>query len=334
MFIVEGLDYAGKSTALGRIQQLIRDQRWGRWYGTKEIAEIQRWGKLPPDFDYCDSYVRAIGRQQICDRFVLSELAYGEVFRGGPNAKFDTHARRRVQRALNATGSVTLLVKTDWASTERRAQVRCLSEFDAAMKVRQTYDAGTAAFQNALKDLAIGRRGGSFLGEYDTSEDIERTDQVDEEAIAWYVQQWKSHVERAQMISRLCPKSWGYLWPKILLVGEAASSASDNFPFCGDQGSARTLTYLLDLAGIGEKDLYLWNAYRYNKAPLLTKAGVTALAPKVTVALGLLAHEYLVKLDVPHFTFPHPQWVGRFHRKEMDVWATKLKTLVTPALQS
>lgn len=339
MFIVEGLDYAGKTTALELIRRIVREQRWSRWYGSSKVHEIQKWGKLPKDFDYCKTYIEAALGAQLCDRFVLSELAYGEVFRGGPNPKFDTHARRRVQRALNATGSVTLLVKADWATTERRAKERCLSEFDAAMKMRQTYDAGTTAFQHALMDITIGRRGGSYLGEYNTSDSVREPgisdamyEAIQEDVLAWYVCQWQVHLERAQLLHRLCPQSWGYLWPKILFVGESVTHPTDSAPYSGDDGESRTFTELLNMAGIGEKDLYLWSAHTFRGQPLLTREGVTALQPKAIITLGRSAHEHLTSINIPHAEFPNPQWIGRFHRKEMNEWASRLKTLVLPAL--
>lgn len=347
MFIVEGLDYAGKTTVLETLQRKVREQRWERWYGTKRVSEIQRWGKLDADFDYCRSYIMAAHGAQLCDRFVLSELAYGAVFRGGANAKFDSHARRRVARELNVTGSVTLLVKADWETTEVRARERCLSEFDAAMKVRQTYDAGTAEFQRALDDRALGRRGGSYLGEYDTSLHIvrehakagdspgdaaARARAASDDVLDWHLQHWRMHLERSAAVEKLCPQSWGYLWPKILFVGENINHPTSCRPFAGDNGASRTLTDLLDTADLGEKDLYFWNSYRFNGPALLTKEGVALLAPKIIVALGKEAAEHLTALNLQHVEFPHPQWIGRFHRKEMTEWGLKLKALVAPAL--
>lgn len=335
MFIVEGLDYAGKSTVLQRLQHIVRKQRWERWFGHKQVADIQRWGKLPSDFDYCQSYMFAAHKEQLCDRFVLSELAYGEVFRGGPHALFDSHARRRVQRELNLTGTVTLLVKAGWETTLHRAAERCLSEFDAAMKVKQTYDAGTKAFQNALNDLALGRKGGSFLGEYDSSAASECDDKAAvDDVLEFYLLQWKLHLERSREVQRACPKSWGYLWPRVLFVGENINHATSPRPFAGSDASSRTLSDLLDLAQVGEKDLYFWNAYDYNGNPLLTREGVAVLRPELVVALGQQASDYLTTLKIKHAGFPHPQWIGRFHRKEMVEWAQGLKALLTPVLRS
>lgn len=346
MFIVEGLDYAGKTTVLETLQRLVRKQRWERWFGHKYISEIQKWGKLPVDFEYCQQYIIATHSAQLCDRFVLSELAYGEVFRGGAHPLFDSHARRRVQRELNVSGSVTLLVKADWETTLDRSKQRCLSEFDAAMKIRQTYDAGTVAFERALQDRALGRRGGTYLGAYDTSRRImmehagkdeslgdirARHDAACEDVLLWYMEQWKLHLIRSQAIQKACPHSWGYLWPKILFVGETVGQPSPR-PFNGDNGASRTLTDLLDHADIGEKDVFFWNAYTFRGNALCSKDGVAALAPKMVVALGKEAHEHLEALDIAHVEFPHPQWIGRFHHSEIASYGQKLRALVAPAL--
>jgi thymidylate kinase len=341
MFIVEGLDYAGKTTVLDTLQRKVRQQRWDRWYvGGKQISELQRWGKLPADFEYCEQYIVAANGAQLCDRFVLSELAYGEVFRGGANAKFDSHARRRVQRELNLLGSVTLLVKCDWESTESRARQRCLSEFDAAMKVRQTFDAGTAAFQTALKDLALGRRGGSFLGEYDSSarhcydymskgestgDAMVKYKAAVDDVLEWYLLQWKMHLERSSLVMRKCPQGTGYLWPRIVFVGENINHPTSQRPFDGKAGASRTMTELLDMADIGEKEVFFWNAYTYRGNQLASKEGIALLAPKVVVAMGKEAHEHLVAIGVKHVEFPHPQWIGRFHRGDMMRYAGMLK---------
>jgi len=348
MFIVEGLDYAGKTTVLESLQKKIRAGRWERWFGNKCISEVQRWGKLPADFNYCTAYIVACHSAQLCDRFVLSELAYGTVFRGGPNAKFDSHARRRVQRELNVTGSVTLLVKADWETTEVRAKQRCLSEFDAAMKIRSTYEQGTSAFAAALDDLALGRKGGTFLGEYDTSlhimrehgprdesslDKLARFKEACEDRLDWYLEAWRMHLQRSQQVLKVCPQSWGYLWPKILFVGENINHPTSPRPFAGDNGASKTLTELLDLAQIGEKDCYYWNAYTFKGNPLLSKEGVAVLAPKIVVALGKEAHEACEALKIKHVELPHPQWIGRFAHNNLGDYAAQLKALVAPALR-
>ena len=347
MFIVEGLDYAGKTTVLETLQKKIKAQRWQRWFGHPYIHEIQKWGKLPADFNYCEAYIVAAHSAQLCDRFVLSELAYGDVFRSGPNPKFDSHARRRVQRELNVTGSVTLMVKADWETTSQRAQLRCTSEFDAAIKAGNQYGPMTTAFDRALKDIAVGKRGGSYLGELDTSKrhclEYQKAGESTGDAYARYMaayedvldfhlEQWRLHLTRSNEVMQACPKSWGYLWPKVLFVGEACNGPDDRRPFAGNDSSSRTLSDMLDLADIGEKDCYFWNAYTHKGNPLTTKSGVVTLRPKLVVALGKIAHEHLNVIGVKHLEFPHPQWIGRFHHKEIDIWASKLRALLSPVL--
>lgn len=336
MFIVEGLDYAGKTTALEITRQQVIAQRWCRWCGPclkHTIDQVQTWGRLPDDFDYCRSYILSAHGAQLCDRFVLSELVYGNLFRSGPNPKFNSHARRRVQRELNITGSVTALVTADWLTTQRRARARCKSDYDKAMRLMGTYITGTQLFGEALADRALGTRGGEFLGVLDTSDSrVAAQPDAVPNAIAWMLERWRACLERSREVQRICPKSWGYLWPRVLLVGENINHPNVDRPFAGDAGASQTLTDLLDGADVGERDIYLWNAYNYDRSPLLTAEGVALLRPRIVVALGRQAALYLKGVGIAHLEFPHPQWIGRFHRKEIDTWAMKLRAILAPYL--
>ncbi len=326
MFIVEGADFVGKTTFLNQARTKINRAKWPRWYG-RDVIKIQHWGRLPENFNYGQSYLDAVTKGgQLSDRFALSELAYGAAFRNGVNPKFTPHLRRLVARELNRAGSVQVLLRANVDSIARRMIER--GRDDMCQTVGH-YNAINQYYDVALKDLALGRRGVTYLSEIDTSDGNE--DAV-AQALTWSLDVWRMHLDRSMTITGFAPQSWGYLWPKILLVGEQVGGDITGMrPFAGFNGCSKTLSDLLDFAGVGERSLYLVNAYD-NDGDELDPRAIIWLSPKIVIALGESAAKYLHKHNITHHKFPHPQYLRRFESQRLPEWGVRLRALVAGAL--
>lgn len=326
MLIFEGADFVGKSTLLAAARAEAQRRRWDRlpevlWRRMQQ--EPQRWGKLKPDFDYHLGYLRGTYGPLFCDRFTLSELAYGDVYRGGPHPKFTPHRQRQAARAVNQQGGLQLYVDSDEPSARRRMAARgrdemCL-DLDAWHRLR-------LAYEEALLSPRLGSRGVRTIRieNVDVSDDV--LERCLEKRLDWALCAWRARLLRAEELHRALPQSWGAPFAPYLLVGErVGGDRTGSRPFNGAYGCSEWLSTWLDEADVGEDDLYLANAYRGNGDPLLTSDGVRVLAPRRVVALGKLASKRLEELEVPHVDLPHPQYLFRFENKEVSKWATRLR---------
>jgi hypothetical protein len=66
MLVIEGPDGVGKTTLARRLQAEMA-----------QSVSYQHWGKLPDSFDFYHGYLDAIRPLSVCDRFIMSEVAYG-----------------------------------------------------------------------------------------------------------------------------------------------------------------------------------------------------------------------------------------------------------------
>lgn len=106
MIIMEGTDKAGKSTFLANLIRHFPQER------RKEL-NVVHFGILPDDWDYCEDYLQYIDDNVILDRFVDSELAYGPVYRGGPNPRLTEESLSRVYRRCAELGALTIYCNPD-----------------------------------------------------------------------------------------------------------------------------------------------------------------------------------------------------------------------------
>lgn len=329
MLIVEGADYAGKTTLLEVIRQRAIDLGWPEKYGTTYRFKVQRWGRLPADFDYYRDYLLPIeSHGRLCDRFTLSELAYGTVYRGGPNPKFTHHRRRLVARELNRHGSIQVLVKADWETTEKRIASRGP---DDMLKSKQQHRDLTIAFDAWRDDPILGDRGVPIVATIDTSGyDANYLDII----ITRIMDVWETYLKMSRSVVKFAPQSWGYLRPKFALVGDQVNGGRGTRPFAGGTGRSccATLSHVLDEAAIAERDYYLLNS-RDTAGREIDPEVFDALDRPMVIALGKKSAQILTGLKVPHAEFPHPAWIKRFEYGRISAWGLKFRELVAPALE-
>lgn len=121
MIVVEGSDLVGKSTLCVELAARI-----GR--------PIQHWGPLPQEFDYFESYVRAIG-PYVYDRFILSELVYSAIARG----HFKLQHWNLLQALMLAQGAVVIIMTQDDDTLRARYKRPEMFKLDLIQEVNLTY---------------------------------------------------------------------------------------------------------------------------------------------------------------------------------------------------
>lgn len=141
------------------------------------------------------------------------------------------------------------------------------------------------------------------------------------------VDAWEAYIARSLEVRREIPESYGYLWPKVVLVGERANKRGTR-PFAGLDNSSETLGALLDRAGLPERWLYYVNAFNVNSEGVRAEAFHRTLAAPLVIALGKTAGAHLRKINVKHAEFPHPQWIRRFDSRRLEAWAEELRSIV------
>jgi hypothetical protein len=99
--IVEGPDNVGKTTFLKAVQHYL-------WRRLEVPCVYQHFGLLPPTWDYQSHYRPYIQPFTLMDRFIMSELAYGVVLRGG--CKISPRSYRVLDALLDVCGSVTVVI--------------------------------------------------------------------------------------------------------------------------------------------------------------------------------------------------------------------------------
>lgn len=106
VLIVEGSDLAGKTTVINRLTNLLVEGR--------QSFCFRHFGLLPESWDYRNDYIKALlpasqlGIPVVLDRFTDSEIVYGNVYRDGPNAKFNEDAQKEVYGALEELRAVVV----------------------------------------------------------------------------------------------------------------------------------------------------------------------------------------------------------------------------------
>lgn len=117
MIIFEGPDCAGKSTLARAMVRKLLDEG--------VLTHYERYGFLPPDWDYKGDYIRSCKIGAVLDRFVVSEAVYGRLWRGGPNPKlFYGNTLDAIATACAEAGGLTVYVDTDLGTLYTRLQAR------------------------------------------------------------------------------------------------------------------------------------------------------------------------------------------------------------------
>lgn len=119
LIVLEGIDGAGKTT----FAEELADQFTSTHpYFT---AEVLHRGPLKPDVDPLDEYENSLtynaadqAKLVICDRWYLSEMIYGPLYRG--RSRVDEFRWAHIEKFLEARGAVRLLVSAPLSVVEQR----------------------------------------------------------------------------------------------------------------------------------------------------------------------------------------------------------------------
>lgn len=312
MIIVEGADHVGKTTLCGYLHE-----RTG--YPFKHL------GQLSPPWDYFQDYLEHAASDVILDRFVLSELAYGPVFRGAVNPRFSAHAQRCVARAINRAAGLTVYVYANWLTVAKRIAIKPDELVSQEAEHVNLHVQFTCAMSS---NLALGDRGVRYYQRIiDTSDRAIMHTDVEDIRIT---QQAERSIRNR--VDNIGVESWGSLHPNFLLVGERCAGRAWP-PFSGAHGSSETLSSLLDEAEIPERAIHLVNAYGVdgNDQSAQIKELWDALGKPVIVCLGKVAKEKAGDIMMRSISFPHPQWIRRFHFYEVKKWGQALRATLMEA---
>lgn len=106
MLICEGSDLVGKTS----LCKALIERLWDRGYPVIP----QHFGLLPESWNYYRDYLPFMNTRTIMDRFIMSEIVYGKVLRGGTPLTPELY--RVLDAHLRLQGSVTVVVVAtdDW----------------------------------------------------------------------------------------------------------------------------------------------------------------------------------------------------------------------------
>lgn len=123
MLIFEGIDKAGKSTLMEACKDVLRAEYLDYFpaHLTDRInMDPQHWGLLEDSFDFSQSYINAMAHGGFfCDRFIVSEIAYGRVYRD--KVRIRPFTQDRLAHAMNVLKCLTVYVRpSKWETVEKR----------------------------------------------------------------------------------------------------------------------------------------------------------------------------------------------------------------------
>lgn len=106
MLIVEGSDLMGKTELCKKLIEKIQA------HGFPIIP--QHFGLLENSWDFCEMYLKYMNRRTIMDRFIMSEVVYGNVIR--EKSRITPEIYRILDSHLRLQGSVTVVIiaEDDW----------------------------------------------------------------------------------------------------------------------------------------------------------------------------------------------------------------------------
>ncbi len=139
MIILEGTDKAGKTTFISNLLRFFPSE-------IQNEIKVFHFGLLPNNWDYCDDYINYIRPNVILDRFVDSERAYGQVFRGQINPKLTTSRLNKVYRKCYEIGALTVYCNPNVDEVMNRVN----KEGDEMIKKRDQLDLLRSTFDSAV----------------------------------------------------------------------------------------------------------------------------------------------------------------------------------------
>lgn len=325
--LIEGPALSGKTTLAAKLAARFRRARWDRRHGWPAVAiyggptRVESFGLPLAD------ELAAIRAFPLMDGYLLDRLVATTVY-GVADDAAARHRRRLLARELNRLGSLRLLLDCDVGTfcLRPRSPEQLGGRYDAKTALHARW---AAAYADAAADLAVGDPGVPTAR-------LHTDARWDDESLDLALDLWRAHLDRAASVAAFAPAGWGYGWPRVVLVGERyngdATDEPEGRPFSNPTGASATLSALLDHARLGERTLYYLNAYDAAGRGLDPSA-LRWLAPRLVVALGSVAAEYLTSVGVAHAPFPHPQFLGRFHHGELATWGARLAALTAEAVR-
>jgi hypothetical protein len=292
--ILEGPDGAGKTTLA---EQLAKK------YGLVYKHE----GPPPPKVNVLEYYGQLLdearGKNVVFDRLALGERVYGPVYRN-----------------LDRLGADGWLVFKRLIFASGALHIVCLPTFEICFS---NWDARKAG--EMIKDEGQYRR--IWLKYCELVMDDIHYQYNYREVDAWdnlcFCLDTMQSVETPSLPFRFV----GHPNARYLLVGDTGSNAEAtiDLPFFATVNSSKFLTEALHKAGYKEEEVAMVNAYRHGEDKhRLVKAEIQQFP--VVIALGGRAADALRELDLPFQQVPHPQYWKRFHRKDIDVYPSFLRT--------
>jgi len=108
MLIIEGTDLVGKTTLCNELIKQTLLYRYPIIY--------QHFGKLPKAdvWDYFEDYIPFINQRVCMDRFILSEVAYGNTIRGHSEISPDDYRELDGWLRINQSVTVLIVAEQDW----------------------------------------------------------------------------------------------------------------------------------------------------------------------------------------------------------------------------
>lgn len=331
--LLEGADSSGKTT----LAKYLVDKYDARYVHSTIRRDVWRWhvGAVR----MAARYVRE-GWLVVLDRHWLSELIYGEVFRGGP--AYDVGARS-LDRMLRRFGAVTVLcAPRDQETQEARwRREREGGKFEHFNRVREVM-----AMYADLRDGNLARPGDGYLGQLIRFGDFTARDDVEvydldvhgsklpkyAKAIAERAWEMTDRVTMPQLGDNLAGRidlGAGFMshGNGVVFVGEKVSPRCDawsprlpRWPWCGhddDPSCASWLNRAVHHLALREDQLVFTNAIPAESDDYDYLNDLHLRHPNAKfVALGNVAHAKLAALNISHETIVHPQWHRRFKRGE------------------
>jgi thymidylate kinase len=251
-------------------------------------------------------YARALLQDNVLlDRWALSERVYGEALRDGD--PIGRKGWRMLNRVIQATGALmfTCLPHPDVGLRvfNERIQRKKIPDNETYLKVYSLF-----AYHSSRLKIPV----------------VQATDSP-------------------ELDLRPSPCYWrgvlGSRTARVLIVGDRSRHPeTEGLPFTSLKGCGPYLTKALDLAGYHDEDLAFVNAFYHsssdqpgNRRYQLPKTNAVLQPWAKVVALGKNAYscarDLAASLAVPVITAPHPAFWKRFHYKEIEAYASKLRGL-------
>lgn len=335
IILLEGADHSGKTT----LARHLVDHHGARYLH----------GRIFPDmWRYHVAMVRLALRWAdhqlvIIDRMWLSELTYGEVFRGGPS--YDV-AARCLDRVLMRVGAVTVVCSPDDQEFQiKRHAARAAKGEEVFKKIQRV----VALYSDLVHGNAV-HPGDGYLAQlirygdyakrkdvfvYDLDKDGHNLKFISRKILA-RVRQLQFDQLSSAMNSSRHNFTGNLATARSLIVGDRVSPRvatlpkGPYWPMCWHDGmsAATWLNHALHMFGHDETTTIVTNA----NDPDNHLTGILKNSNLKIVALGKNAVKRLEREGyMPHVELSHPQYHRRFHHSELSDYSRQLKKALASA---